>query len=317
MKNSRDENIDTVAGLMILWMINLHIQKLSGFALIPSRYMPFLPFFMMWFFYKSGMYHKVLDFKTIAHTSIKRLLIPYAIFSFIGIISGTIISLYQNESLIDFYIGSVYQFIVMGGVFSNMPVWFLLSLFCVKIVFNHFIIKNVGKVCIGTSIVIAFLLAMIGVAKPPYFGNICLGLFFYGLGYYFKQIQFKQNIFLISIFLYFLIYIFHPSNIDVRANLCNLGTYLGAVVGGVFAIIVINNLSRCSISLRPLTYLGQHSMVYYLCHWIILKQVQTYVSASPKELYVIMCLACIMILPVIDRIICMANIRWIVGEKDR
>ncbi len=317
MKNSRDEYIDTVAGFMILWMIFLHIQKLSNFDLIPSRYVPFLPFFMMWFFYKSGMYHKVLDFKTLANASIKRLLVPYAIFSFIGIISGTIITLYKNESLIDLYIGSVYQFIVMGGVFSNMPIWFLLSLFCVRIVFNYFEIINMGKACIGIAVVVAFLLALIGVTKPPYFGNICLGLFFYGLGYYLKQIQFKQSIFLISISLYFLLYLFHPSNIDVRANLCNLGTYLGAVIGGVFAIIAINNLSRCNISLRPLSYLGRHSMIYYLCHWIILKQVQTYVSASPQELYLIMCLACLILLPVIDRMICMANIRWIVGEKDR
>lgn len=317
MSKNRDKSIDTIGGIMILYMIILHIQKLSHYAPITNRYVPFLFSFMMWFFYKSGMYHKVTDMKSIVKSSIKRLLIPYIVFTLIGILFGTFITLYKSENLIDFYIGSVYQTLVMGGAFSNMPIWFLLSLFCVRIIFNHFINCNKGMEITGVSLIIAVILALYDVEKPPYLGNICLGLFFYGLGYYLKQIQFERYIFIVALALYILLYLLYPSNIDVRANHCTDGSYLGAVIAGVCAIVVINNLSRFKLSLQPLTYLGEHSMVYYLCHWVLLKQVQTYMTASPEKVFLIMCLACLVLLPIIDKMIYVAKLSWIVGERDR
>ena len=58
-------------------------------------------------------------------------------------------------------------------------------------------------------------------------------------------------------------------------------------------------------------------MVYYLCHWVLLKQVQTYMTASPEKVFLIMCITCLVLLPIIDKTIYLAKISWIIGERVR
>lgn len=55
----RDASLDSVAGLLIIYMILYHIFLGCGMAeALSSYWMLSLSFFMFWFFYKSGMFYK-------------------------------------------------------------------------------------------------------------------------------------------------------------------------------------------------------------------------------------------------------------------
>lgn len=55
----RDSSLDCVAGILIIYMVLVHIFQWSRMNNILSSYwMQPLSFFMFWFFYKSGMFYK-------------------------------------------------------------------------------------------------------------------------------------------------------------------------------------------------------------------------------------------------------------------
>ena len=55
----RDSSLDCVAGILIIYMVLVHIFQWSGMNnILSSCWMQPLSFFMFWFFYKSGVFYK-------------------------------------------------------------------------------------------------------------------------------------------------------------------------------------------------------------------------------------------------------------------
>ena len=55
----RNPIIDNIAGILIIYMIVIHVCQWCGIKdIVSSIYMQPLSFFMFWFFYKSGMFYK-------------------------------------------------------------------------------------------------------------------------------------------------------------------------------------------------------------------------------------------------------------------
>lgn len=79
----RDSSLDTIAGIMTIYMIYIHICPWVGISPLP-HVGKFLFFFMAWFFYKSGMFFHNISFSECYKKGIQRLMIPYIIFSIIG-----------------------------------------------------------------------------------------------------------------------------------------------------------------------------------------------------------------------------------------
>ena len=81
----RDASLDSVAGLLIIYMILIHIFQWSDLRdVIHSYWLLPLSFFMSWFFYKSGMFYKDKTCKELLVGGGKKLLIPYVVFSLVG-----------------------------------------------------------------------------------------------------------------------------------------------------------------------------------------------------------------------------------------
>ena len=55
--NKRVSHIDAVSGLLIIYMIIIHVIQFSKFTTALRLLYP-LSFFMSWFFFKSGMFYK-------------------------------------------------------------------------------------------------------------------------------------------------------------------------------------------------------------------------------------------------------------------
>lgn len=75
----RDNTLDAVAGLLIIYMMLRHAFEWSGastdyFYIASSQV---LPFFMAWFFFKSGMFHKSISFADCAKRGLNKLIIPF------------------------------------------------------------------------------------------------------------------------------------------------------------------------------------------------------------------------------------------------
>ena len=87
-----------------------------------------------------------------------------------------------------------------GGVGWNLPIWFLLSLFIVKVAFNYLIKKiKASMICIF-AFILAFTINFYSIEYPCYLGNVCVGMCFYSLGFIFKDIQYKRWILYLSSF---------------------------------------------------------------------------------------------------------------------
>ena len=57
-KGQRIDYLDSIAGIMIVYMICYHILQWGGIDVINAFVMRPLFFFMAWFFFKSGMFHE-------------------------------------------------------------------------------------------------------------------------------------------------------------------------------------------------------------------------------------------------------------------
>ncbi len=87
MKNYRDSSLDAACGLFIVYMIVGHAFQWS-FTTSDSfyKYSDYVLFmFMPWFFFKSGMfYKKQKSVKLVIHKCIKKLIVPYLVYSAVG-----------------------------------------------------------------------------------------------------------------------------------------------------------------------------------------------------------------------------------------
>lgn len=316
-------HLDAVGGILIMWMIFVHVQALTQCFFVKNRWMPFLFCFMGWFFFKAGMFFHDKPFKKELHTVWKRLLIPYLTFSVIGFLVGVVLLyIYHNESLIYFTLRSIGQVVRWGGVTSNMPIWFLLSLAVVRIVFLLANKRNATIPLILISVVIAYLLSRYEINEPSYLGNISLGMFFFGMGYMLKDYQYNRWVVLIAAVIYVFCYVLFPSNVDVRANYVTSGTYLGFLVYALCAIILLNNIFLMIPFLfadRVLVHIGQNSMSYYLLHWPLITLVLGVLhifnsNLSNTILCIISLLVCVVILPLLNKLFHISKMKVFIGE---
>ena len=248
-----------------------------------------LSFFMSWFFFKGGMMHKKIPQKELIKKSTHRLLVPYAIFLFLGLLLYGISEFTSKENLtaIAFLKDEVIHLLYTAEIQPVAPVWFLLSLFFVRLLFNRFssfvqpfyisiffVLAGFGLSVLqnyGLTHEIQVMGRKIHILIPHYLGNICHGLSLYSLGFCLKEKQFKKVLFILALVLFVLKFII-PAGIDFRANNPLGSNYLLAVIYEIAGCIVINNVFKRFVDVKIpfVTYIGITSMIYYLVHYPVL-----------------------------------------------
>ena len=136
----RENYIDVIAGVMIAWMVMGHCISFSHFKL---PFYKFLSFYMPWFFYKSGMLFKSKESRLQLKKDANKLLRSFIVFSFIGWLVWSV------TGVIDGSLGwkscvtdTINGFIRYGCILGNGPLWFLLTLFIVRLLSNLLINKQ-------------------------------------------------------------------------------------------------------------------------------------------------------------------------------
>lgn len=285
--------LDNICCVLILHMIyTCHISySCGGYKPLPIAMIgTTLSFFMSWFFFKGGMMHKKSTIKELFKKSVKRLLLPFVIFLFIGFVLDCVIKFTNIENLTipSFIKAEISNLISTCIIWPTGASWFLLSLFVARIAFN-FLYTKVHPLLITATFACAsygiFLMInhgwTFGLHMPGhntflniptfYMGNMCHGLAVYSLGYYIKDRQFNKAIFLFAFILFVLKY-FIPASIDFRANNPSGVNFMLAVIYGMSGCIVINNIFKRFANKRipVITHIGVNSMVYYLIHYPVM-----------------------------------------------
>ena len=186
---SRDDTIDSVAGVMVVYMVFTHVCQHFGLAQ-STLYLSLervLYFFMPWFFFKAGMFFSLKDDKEVIWASASRLLKPFVIYSLLGYVVYIIVCAIKGNLAFSALL-PIKQLVLEGSIIGNLPLWFLLTLFICRILLN-LVGKTKGRVlalCL-LSLVMAFLMHLANFKHPYYLANTMMGLTFMCLGYIVKK----------------------------------------------------------------------------------------------------------------------------------
>lgn len=315
----RDSSLDTIAGIMTIYMIYIQICPWVGISPLP-HVGKFLFFFMAWFFYKSGMFFHNISFSECYKKGIQRLMIPYIIFSIIGWFMFFIRDVIKQEITEQYFINSLRQILHEGAVAGNAPLWFLFTLFCVRIIFYlvHKL-KQYSVIPICFFGILAYILNFWHIKDYYWISNICSGMFFFGCGYILKNVQYNKYLFIISVITYIGIIIYIPTFVDFRSNTFTKGNYIAWILSSLAGIITFNNIFKyIPVRFKLLNNIGKDSMSYYVTHWIILSITYVlffeFIEQEEKKIWFILYLVfLILLLPLANVLFKTKKLRWTLG----
>lgn len=210
-----------------------------------------LPFFLSWFFFKSGMLFKMpANYREYIKKCYISLLKPWVVWSVLSFVIWLIV-LIINKGHIDF-IHELFSYgfysLIDGCHISNIPLWFFITLFLVKIIYpiiSQLNINNIARFALFLMAlqIIYYCKCEYGIfVKPLWLYNTIIGLFFFYVGDLLRHRQYSYNIVLGALLLYVSINIIDFSYVDIKNNITIFGNYLVFFISSICGIILINNL---------------------------------------------------------------------------
>lgn len=341
-KVSRQHYLDNLCGVLIINMIFMcHLGIFCGISKSQNDFPVIgtaLDFFMAWFFFKSGMFFSKCGTHGLFVSVMKKLLVPYIVFTVIAIVVQLLVGIYQGQtSFVSLLELPLLQLLYNGGVVSNLPLWFLIALAIAKIVYK---IGGGENLCTEiATIVFFFALAMLSnyisyvrplgettvliggkhvfLHYPVYLGNIFLGTTFYGLGHLLRNAQFNPIIFVLSA----IVYGFHfivPGDLSFSANF-SPDCYPLAVLYNLASLVFYNNIFRlfCNREISALSSIGENSMIYYVTHFIFFFIVFSFLpkATGPNwTLWGMLIVPAIMFLIIMNFLFHRKSLQWMVGR---
>lgn len=272
----RNDAIDSVAGLLIIYMVFTHIMQIFGFAdlKVYAILQNCLYFFMPWFFFKAGMFYRKDDNKVAIKKSIKRLIKPFIFYSLIGHLFYCIIYICKYGSISLITIFPVDALLKYGSIEGNLPLWFLLSLFICRIILNYLVNLGIKNYTIAILILIIIcILHFVRIKYPFYISNSMTGLLFMCMGNMYVQNKKYTNssLLLLTCAFIYICSLFYPSFVDMRSNTLIYGSYYLWLLYSVSGVILINGIGGNFILRKiRLNVVGYYSMEIYCIHWIVL-----------------------------------------------
>jgi len=188
MQSTRIKYLDIASGIMVIWVLVFHaIYPMYGTDEL--KVIPWFYYFMPWFFYKAGMMFKPKDSKQEWKNSAKKLLVTFAVWSFIGWLAHIGWHLFAGDLTprMAFY-SPLRSLLLSASVPLNGALWFLPILFLVRGIGNWLLRKNI--LLIGGIVGLCFTLFTLYVHipfLPVYIGGTTWGLFFFAVGYWLRD----------------------------------------------------------------------------------------------------------------------------------
>lgn len=269
--------LDIAAGIMTIWVMVSHaLYPMYGPDVL--NHIPWLYYFMPWFFYKAGMMFRPKEMKDEMRNGWKKLIVTFIIWSFIGWLAHIGWQWFSGDLTprIAFY-SPLRSLLLSASVPLNGAVWFLPILFLVRVIGNWLLNKNVRAewILLGSALCL-FAIKLINLRfMPVYISGTAWGMFFFASGYLLRGQETNKWIASIAAIL-FVASLFT----DIPPVYCKSGTpliyalWFPACVAGC---VTFNNVCRMlglfvvKFNLRRgvLQYVGINALNFYVPHKII------------------------------------------------
>ena len=218
-----------------------------------------------------------------------------------------------------FLFDPIKSILLRGSIWGNSPLWFLLSLFIVQLLYALLCRRlRGGWICL-LGFVVACLAYHFGSTKPMYVANVGLGLLAYSMGHLLRGSQYKLSFFVAAVIVYAVTYVFqYPAFIDFYSNSLWSGCYPLAVLFGLSGSVVVNNIfKRFPLRARLLEYVGSRSMKYYVIHWIPMMVCVHVFEFSGWYLMGVMVISVVVVVPLVDKAVSALGQEWVFGIKTK
>lgn len=317
-KKTRNQSFDQVAGICIIFMIFTHICQLSYQTGWPvyMKSLGIFYFYMYFFFMKSGMFFHEKSIKDCILNNARHLLVPYFLYMLIGHIVHCI-NIYVKEGFLplsSIFIQPWQEIYSWGSSIGNLPLWFLLCLFLVKISYNIIVKLHVNPIVIllisfAGAVYLQFSDMIIKGYQVPYtIGAFLMAMSIYSFAFFMRKlIDVGGQIWTYILGVIFLISIYIGSpGVDIRSNNCSSFCLPWFLFSFLACMFLLRLFAIKPFAMAWLGNVGRNSMTYYVWHWILLNLVSIlyYIlgGESNKILWGLMVLCCIVFLPLIQHI---------------
>lgn len=303
----RVEFFDLAKGICIFLVVLYHVAKYYGIVLpanncIKSIRLP-LYFFLSGCFFKT--YGGFVDFMK---RKTNKLLIPFVFWLLFALVLSLILSCFGIElypsytcyrlTLNDFLRNSIH------GTFPNTPIWFLLCLFWVNLIFyaisifcGHIKEKH-RLIAVGFFSILAGLtgviLSVYGIRLPLHIDSALTAMPFFAFGYFVfrytsivKPCKMDKWIPLIIIVLFSILYVispFYSLRNNTNINYHNfVMVYLSGFIGALGVILLSKMLNRVPV----VSYWGRYSIMILVSHSMVYRLIPVFVLEKAASHYVI------------------------------
>ncbi|ALP91164.1 acyltransferase family protein [Clostridium butyricum] len=332
MDNKRIDFIDIMKGIGIILVICGHISQLNTLnTWIYSFHMPL-------FFFISGITFSMSKKENFIRKKVKKILIPYFIFSILTFIYWSLIERKlrgDNTSILSQFIGI---FISQGGEYNhvyNIVMWFLPCLFVTEVTFylirNKFSNKLIYCILAISSILGFELSKSVNIRLPWSIDTMFIAIVFYGIGYLvsnkilnYEKIRNKNLINFLFIFILLTINIY-CSCLNGRVDMNN-GRYYNYLLYLISAFCGIACIYLISLycNFKFIKFLGINSLILMCIHEPLKRILLKIISVTIKTdidiirsslMCIIVCL--LILLACTLPIVCIVNkyLPFIIGNK--
>lgn len=243
------------------------------------------PFFLSWFFYKSGMFFKIpSDYREYIKKCYSKLARPWIVWSILSFFIWLVVLIINNThtDFIHEFLSYCFYTVIDGCHISNIPLWFLFTLFMIKMIYPLFSLLRIKNVVLFVTLLITVQLVYCykckyGIlVKPLWLYNTIIGMCFFCAGDILRNKQNSTSIVLVCFITYVFINIVDFSYVDIKNNVILFGNYMAFFISSICGAVLINNIfSRITppikdwIIIRTLSYIGKKSLLYLSAHWLV------------------------------------------------
>ena len=323
---TRIPHYDALCGVMLLFMMHHHLCGMCGIEESAIHMLPykFLYFYIAYFFFKAGVFFQPKKtIKEVCIQSFKRLLIPYIVFGIIGYIWFGANSLGLSAHEWKYWWWPIHQILAIGRVEGNGPLWFLLSLFFVRVIFQMTQNKRWAQIVLIVCCVVVSFLGNYFSIRPRTISNVAMGTVFYGLGAMLHDVQYIKWVGISSVCVWILSYILMGLGgwqlIDFSFNTTVLGYHPIWLFNCILACVSVDYIFRNMPIARIFSWLGKNSMTFLCVHALVYEGLYTYwLSQANLSPYSSLTIYWCMILFICGILTCVFKykyIYWMIGEN--
>lgn len=284
MNTARLKYLDIASGIMIIWLLLFHaVYPMIGENICGK--IPYLYFFMPWFFYKSGMMFNPMSGRELIRKDSKKLLKTFLIWSAIGYVCYILwhYFFFKDLTLRLALYRPIRSFILGASIPMNGALWFLPILFCVRQISNY-LLKRIHPLLI--ALIFLGLYSLMLVIDYQYtlqwISGTLWGIIAFTFAYHFKNrinpIRVGKYLVTVAFVVYVASLFTDVPSVYTNGDVSIFSKIIWPIVCA-FSCVAFNSvcifLERITSnmfgdkSFPLLRYVGRHSMTYYVGHYII------------------------------------------------